>query len=161
MTYTFTPQNADKLSDQQKRDALKSLAFLKENRDGSIKGQTCADGRKQRAGSAKSDTTSPTVLVESVLITSMIDAFDGRDFAIVDVPGAFLMVNMDEEVYTSIMGHLAEIMVKTAPDIYRKCVSTGPDNKPIMYVKLQKALYGCLRSALLVYLKLVTYLESD
>jgi hypothetical protein len=33
-----------------------------------------------------------------MLITSTIDAFEGRDVAIVDVPGAFLMADMDEEV---------------------------------------------------------------
>jgi peroxiredoxin len=38
------------------------------------------------------------VSLEAVLITSTTDAFEGRDVAIVDVPGAFLTVNMDEEV---------------------------------------------------------------
>jgi hypothetical protein len=100
------------------------------------------------------------VSLESVLITSTIDAFEGRDVAIVDVPGAFLMADMDEEVIMCIRGRLAELMVKTALEIYRKYIYVGNYNKPVLYVKLIKALYGCLRSALLFYLKLVEDLES-
>jgi hypothetical protein len=48
-----------------------------------------------------------------------------------------------------------ELMVKTAPKIYRKYITIDANNQPILYVKLQKALYGCLRSALLFYHKLV------
>ena len=32
--------------------------------------------------------------------------------------------------------------------------------KPVLYVRLQKALYGCLKIALLFYEKLVVYLEA-
>jgi hypothetical protein len=77
------------------------------------------------------------------------------------MPGAFLAVDMDKEVCMRLRVRLAELMVKTAPNIYRKYVSIGPDNKPLIYVKIQKALYGCLRSALLFYLKLITDLTSD
>jgi hypothetical protein len=134
--------------------------FLKEKRDGSIKGRACANGRKQREGSTKSDATSPTVALESVLITATIDAFEKREVAIVDVPGAYLMADMDEEVFMCLRGRLAELMVKTAPEIYQKYIYVGSDNKPVLYVKLQKALYGCLRSALLFYLKLLKDLED-
>jgi hypothetical protein len=57
-------------------------------------------------------------------------------------------------------GGLAEIMVKTAPEIYRKYIYVGANTKPVLYVKLQKALYGCLRSELLFYLKLLKDLED-
>jgi hypothetical protein len=59
-----------------------------------------------------------------------------------------------------IRGRLSELMVKTLPDIYRKYITVDSDNKPIIYLKLQKALYRCLRSALLFYLvKFVEDLE--
>ena len=38
--------------------------------------------------------------------------------------------------------------------MYRKYVTTGPNREPILYVRLLKALYGLLRSALLFYKKL-------
>jgi hypothetical protein len=72
---TLAPQKSDELSHQQHRDALESLMFLKEKKDGSIKGWTCADGRKQREESVKSDATSPTVTLKSVFITSTVDVF--------------------------------------------------------------------------------------
>jgi hypothetical protein len=161
MKETFAPVNEGDLTARQKKSALESLMFLKEKRDGYIKGRACADGRKQREGSTKSDATSPTVALESVLITATIDAFEKREVAIVDVPGAYLTADMDEEVFMCIRGKLAELMVKTAPDIYRNYIYVGPDNKPVLYVKLQKALYGCLRSALLFYLKLLKDLEGN
>ena len=73
--------------------------FLKEKRDGTIKGRACANGRKQREGAYPQEAESPTVaLSESVLITATIDAYQGRDVAVVDIPGAYLSMDMDEEV---------------------------------------------------------------
>jgi hypothetical protein len=54
-----------------------------------------------------------------VLITSAIEAYEGRHFAEVDVPGAFLSADMDEEVLMTLLGRLAVLMVKTVPNIYR------------------------------------------
>jgi hypothetical protein len=62
---------------------------------------------------------------------------------------------MDEEVIMTIHGRLAELMVKAPPNIYRKYITIDTHNQPILYVKLHNALYGCLRSALLSYQKLV------
>jgi hypothetical protein len=75
--------------------------------------------------------------------------------AIVYVPVACLTSDMDKEVIMCLRGRLAELMVKTAPNMYRKFISLDNKGNSILYVKLQKALYGCLRSALLFYLKLV------
>jgi hypothetical protein len=76
MKDSFAPVNESDHAPKQKRSALESLMFLKEKRYGSIKGRSCVDGRKQREGSTKSDATSPTVALESVLITATIDAFE-------------------------------------------------------------------------------------
>jgi hypothetical protein len=86
--------------------------FLKEKRDGSPKGHICADGRKQRGTAEPGAATSPAVSLESVLITSTIKAFEGRDAAVVDMPGAFLSIDVDEEVSVSLQGWIAELMVK-------------------------------------------------
>jgi hypothetical protein len=51
-------------------------------------------------------------------------------------------------------------MVKMALAINRNYIHVGPNNKPILYLKLLKALYGCLMSALLFYLKLLKHLED-
>jgi hypothetical protein len=137
MKDTFEPQDVKTLTGDQKKSALESLMFLKEKRDGTIKGRTCADGRKQCEGSTKSDATSPTVALESVLVTATIDVFERRDVAIVEVPGAFLAAAMDEEMIMCLRGRLAELMVKTAPNIYRKFISIDNKGNSILYVKLQ------------------------
>jgi hypothetical protein len=134
--------------------------FLKEKRDGTIKGRTCADGHKQREKAKPGAATSPTVKLESVLITSTTDAFKGREVGVVDVLGAYLIADMDEEVIMLLRGRLAELMFKTAPHIYKKYITVDVNNQPVLYVKLQKALYGCLRSALLFYLKYAGDIES-
>ena len=67
---------------------------------------------------------------------------------------------MDDEVIMVMEGRLAELMVHTAPELYRKYLGVGKNNKPILYVKLRKALYGCLKSALLFYNKLVGDLQD-
>jgi hypothetical protein len=51
--------------------------------------------------------------------------------------------------------------VKASPHIYRKHITLDANNQPILYVKLQKAVYGCMRSALLFYQKLVGDFESQ
>eukprot|EP00957_Ditylum_brightwellii_P130813 9978679-Ditylum_brightwellii.AAC.1 len=67
------------LTEEQKRNALESLMFLKEKRCSRIKGRTCANGQKQRDTSNKKDAASPTVAHESVMLTSVIDAMENRD----------------------------------------------------------------------------------
>jgi hypothetical protein len=51
-------------------------------------------------------------------------------------------------------------MVQVAPTLYRKYISVDSKETAILYVKMQKAMYGLLRSALLFYKKLVSELES-
>jgi hypothetical protein len=51
-------------------------------------------------------------------------------------------------------------MVKTAPNIYHKYITLDSNNQPTLYVKLKKALYGCLTSASLCYKKFDEDLES-
>ena len=80
---------------------------------------------------------------------------EGRDVACIDLPGAYLHAVNEDEVIMKMEGKLAELMVNVEPKLYRKYVTTGPKGKPILYVKLYKALYGCLKSALLFYKKLV------
>ena len=49
---------------------------------------------------------------------------------------------------------LAKLMVKTAPEVYRKYVAIEK-GEMVLYVQLLKAIYGCLSSALPFYRKLL------
>ena len=151
------PRDASKLSPKQKKNALGYLMFLKQKRTGQIKGRGCADGRKQRLHTPKDDASSPTVATESVLLSCVIDAKEGRDVTTVDIPGAFMQGDQDETVHMRLEGTLAELLTKCDPKLYRKYVVTE-NNKPVLYVELIKALYGTLRAALIFWRKLTSKL---
>ena len=54
---------------------------------------------------------------------------------------------------------LAELMVKTDPKLYRKYLS-DEKGKKVLYLRLRKALYRMMKSALLFYRKLVSELNQ-
>ena len=57
-------------------------------------------------------------------------------------------------------GQLAEMMVQIVPQVYHKYVTMDKKRTLILYVKLQKALYGLMRASLLFYRKLRKELED-
>ncbi len=120
----------------------------------------CADGQKQRGDWTKQETMLPTVSTEAVFITAVIDTHKEHDVTCFDIPGAFLHADSDKDITMILKGRLAELMVKVAPNLYRKYISVDAKGSAILYVKMQKAIYGLLRSALLFYKKLVSGLES-
>ena len=124
--------------------------FLKEKRCGTIKGRRCADGRPQRLYTGKDESSSKTVTIESVMLTSMVDAMEQRDIATVDVPGVFLQTDMDEVVYMVIRGKLVDALVQYNPSKYEKFVVYNKGIK-VIYVQLKKALYGTLRASLFIW----------
>jgi hypothetical protein len=71
---TFEPLHSKSLTFQEHLEVLESHLFLKEKGDESIKGQMVAGGNKQRGTIEKLDASSPTATLESVLLTSGIDA---------------------------------------------------------------------------------------
>jgi hypothetical protein len=158
----FHPIEVESLTYDERRRALSSLMFLKEKRDSLVKARMCANGRKQKDGTwSKQETTLPTVATESVFITAIIYMQEGRNVACFDIPRAFLHTNVVEDITMVLKGRLAELMVQVAPNFYRKYITVDKKGTVILYVKMQKALYGLLRSALLFYKKLVVDLESD
>ena len=157
----FKPRDASKLTKEEKRKALESLIFLTEKRDGRIKGRTCANGSKQREWMSKEDTSSPTVSLQSVFITCGIEAKEGREVAIVDIPNAFVQTpHTGEKVLMKVRGQLALILVKICPELYKEYL-VYENGVPVLYLELKKALYGMLESSLLFYKKLVNDLKEE
>jgi hypothetical protein len=71
---------------------------IKEKHCGKIKGCAVADGRPQMYYIPCDEAASPTVSLESLVLSLMIDAHEGRDVAIADVAGAFLKGDMPDFV---------------------------------------------------------------
>jgi hypothetical protein len=157
---TYVPVNARELTPEQKKEALASLIFITQKRCGRIKSRACVNGSTQRTYIPKENTASPTVMNDSVMITSAIDAHEERVIKTMDIPGAFLHADLDEEVIMLLRGQLADLMVQVDPELYGPYLTKTKKGESILYVKMLKAMYGLLRSALLFYLKLVGDLKD-
>lgn len=143
----FHGLNKSMLTAKQLDNIVRCHLFLKVKRDGRIKGRLVVDGRMQnRALYSNSDTSSPTVATESIFITAAIEASEKRHVITIDIEGAYLHAPMTNEVIMVIDPILATILVQVDPT-YEKYIN----NNNNIYVKLDKALYGCVESALLFY----------
>ena len=107
--------NTENLTEQYKHESLALIMFLKEKRDWLIKGRGVADRRNQREKIEPKAATSPTVSTETVMLTATINALEGRDVAVVYIPGAYLSADMDNEVHVVLKGVLEDIMVAADP----------------------------------------------
>jgi hypothetical protein len=155
----LNPVNGRLLSKEDKRKTLNYLMFLKVKRTGIIRGTGCADGRKLQSLITKENASSPTVSLESLLLTCVIDAMGRRHVATTDIPGAFMHADMDELVHIRFEVTLAELLVRINPSLYRKYVFIERGS-PVLYSKIAKALYGTLRAALLKWNNLTQTLIS-
>jgi hypothetical protein len=133
--------------------------FPKENRNGDVKAQSCANGSVQRNHIAKEEAALPTVGLESVFATAAIDAKENREVVTINIPGAFLHATNKNYVVMRMNGTLAKVMTKTDPKLYQKYL-TDEKGKKVLYLHLQKALYGIIKSALLFYRKLISELKE-
>ena len=70
------PTNPKEMSQTNRNDTLAYLMFLKEKRSGVVKGRGCANGRNVQLWFSKGETLKPTVMMESVFLTSVINAKD-------------------------------------------------------------------------------------
>ena len=147
------PVQRESLTLEQRKEALAYLVFLKRKRCGKVKGRGCADGRKQRAYIAKEEATAPTVSTEAVFLTAIIDALENREVAVLDVPGAFMQVDIDELVHVRFTGEMVNMLLHIDYDKYKDYIVTERNDK-VLYMELLKALYGTLRAACLFWEKL-------
>ena len=160
---TFKPKHWRDLTHTQRQIVLESHMFLKEKRDGKIKGRTVAGGNKQRDYISKEDASSPTVATESVLLTCIIDAEEESDVAVIDIPNAFVRTRVEDEkdmAFIKIRGILVDILVQIAPDVYKPYVTKDKKGNKQLLVQCQNALYGTMVASLLYYRKFVKSLTS-
>ena len=78
-----------------------------------------------------------------------ISAAEGRKIAMWDVVGAYLLAAQDDFVLVKFVGETVDTLCKV--DEGYKAFVTIENGQKVIYLQLLKALYGCLRSALLWY----------
>ena len=85
------PTDANTLTDLEKRKALPAVNLIKEKYGGVLKGRSCVDGSRQRRYLKQDESVvSPTAALESLLVTLLIDAYEGRNVGTYDFHGAYL-----------------------------------------------------------------------
>ena len=151
---TWMAMDPSKISQEERIKALSSLLFLKEKQTRKIKGRACINGAPQEVNIPKEEAASPTVSTESSFITVSIAAHKHRKVRCYDILSGFVNTDVDEDVLMVLKRDLAKMMVQIAPQVYRKYVTVDRKGTPILYVKLQKALYRLMRVSLLFYWKL-------
>ena len=87
------PTDSNSLTITEKRKDLRAVNLTKKKWNGSIKGRSFVDSRKQRRHLKQDESmSSPTAALESLLVTLLIDACEDRHVGAYDVPGACLQV---------------------------------------------------------------------
>ncbi len=151
--HVYNPIYADSLTPAKRKMALESLMNIIEKHNGQVCASTDADGSKERhqSGYKKEDSASPTVATDSIMVIAAINTHERRVIATVNVPGTFMKAYNNKDTFMLLCGRLAELMVQVNPALYRKYVIYGKNNEALLYIKLAKAIYGLLKSALLFY----------
>ena len=90
----------------------------------------------------KFDGSSPTARTDSVVMTGAIDAHEGRNIAIIDVENDFLQSENDQMIIMRIRGKTAELLVRLNPGLYRPYIWYTKKEASMLYVQIEKALYG-------------------
>eukprot|EP00957_Ditylum_brightwellii_P083714 6362793-Ditylum_brightwellii.AAC.1 len=92
--------------------------FLTKKKCGHIKGCRCEDGKKEGTYAPNGITSTFTIATEALMLSCIINAMEGRDAAIVNIPGAFVQVDMDEIFHMKIEATMAELLAKLDLKLY-------------------------------------------
>jgi hypothetical protein len=160
---TFKPKHWRELSQFQHQTVLESHMFLKQKRDGNIKGRTIAGGNNQRDYISKEDASSPTVATEAVLLSCIIDAEEGRDVAVVDISNTFVQTRVENKkdmAFIKICGVLVNILVEITPRCVLVICLKGQERDEAVTGTMPDALYSTMVASLLYYRKFVKSLTD-
>jgi len=158
----LVPQKWEELTEQQKKNIVRSHLFFKDKFDAmgefdKLKARLVGDGRTQDR-TIYQDTYSPTAAVRSLITMLKIAAIEERMMMKIDVTGAYLCAPIDdtEEVIMEISKDVAQLVAHWFPE-YKPFIRA--DGKLI--VKVERALYGLIQSALLWYRVLTGFLKEN
>ena len=140
------PTDANTLSIEEKRKALRAMNLIKEKRNGTLKGRTCADGSSQRQHLKQDESVaSSTASLESMLTTLLIDAHEGRDVA--TFAGACLQADLNEgddkeRVILKLTGDFVDATCQVNPE--HTVNVTCENGKKALCMAILKAMCGCI-----------------
>ena len=109
----------------------------------------------------REEVSSPTLSQEALMCILLINAFGGRDSAVFDVPGAYLHADIPDDKFAilRIEGEVVDFMCQMneeyLPDVQYE------NGIKVLYVRILKALYGMIESALLWHMLYTEVLEKE
>jgi hypothetical protein len=161
---SFKPVHWKEVNKEKQKQILELHIFVKKKRSGQIKAHKVAGGNKQRDFISEENASSPTVATELVLLTSLVDAQENRNAAIVDFPNAFIQTVVEDnkdKVVVRIREHMADILVKVAPKVYGPYMSTNKQGRKQLLVECLNAIYSMMVASLLYYWKFTRSLKNQ
>ena len=148
----WTPMHISVLTSTEKHGIIRSQMFLKEKYLPTgefkiLKARLVAGGNQQDKD-LYDDLSSPTVSTSVVMTFFCIAAHEMRSAVVVDIGGAYLNADMNTGVivHMRLDSAMSKLMMKHDSG-YERYI----DNKGCIVVRLDKALYGCVESAVLWY----------
>ena len=90
----FTPKSVAEMSREERKKVQIALMLLTEKRNKKIKGRMVFNGKPTRQWLSKENSASPTTMLESLMLTLVIDAKEDRDVMTADVPNAFIQAEL-------------------------------------------------------------------
>jgi hypothetical protein len=157
----WTPVDVGKMSHKERKSIIRSSMFLKQKFDSEgnhdkLKSRLVAGGHMQDK-TLYDDLSSPTAALMSVLIVCAIAALEKRKTATVDIGGAYLNADMMTGIIVHMMlDRRMSAMLVEIDESYRKYLT----HKGELCVRLDKALYGCVESALMWHKHLTATLKE-
>ena len=103
------------------------------------------------------------VRMESVLLTCIINALEGRDVTIIDIPNAFIQMCVEKEEDMAIIrmhGVLIDILLEITPEVYKPFVHIDKKGVKQLLLQYHNAIYGTMLMSLLYYHKFMKSLLS-
>ncbi len=128
--------------------------FIGQKQIGETKARMVAGGNTQRGHVTKEESSSPTVSTKAVLLTLVVDAHEGRDVAVVDIPHAFIQTKVDDAKDRVIIwtpGEIVDWLVKVAPKVYASYVAMNSKGVNSLLVECYNTIYGIMVAGLLYY----------
>ena len=116
---------------------MNAVNLIVQKRCGKIKGRTYADSSKQRQYLKDDESAaSPSVSLEGLILTLLVDIKEKRADIIFDVPGAFLQAPMpkDKNVFLKFSGDFVEIMCKVNPEHLPNIMLQG--KRKVLYLRV-------------------------
>ena len=164
-TETIAGVDYNKLTPAQKGRTIRSMMFFKEKYKPNgmfdkLKARLVAGGHQQdRSVYSESDTSSPTVATEAVMMVAAIAARDRRHVVTIDIGGAFLRGKFKDGSDPVVM-RLEKELADTLCAIDKSYEAyVRPDGS--MYVKLTRPLYGLIEAAKLWFEEISSTLKRQ